>query len=79
MATNTSTTYTLHGQFRCYLGFILSIDVFSVRGFEQIVWTQSRFNKAPNLYVEIRLEQSVWCTRIVKRSATPTWDEEFPM
>jgi hypothetical protein len=62
-----------------HLDYILSVDVFSVKGVDQIVWTRSRFSKSPNLYVEIRLEQSVWCTRIVKRSVTPTWDEEFPM
>jgi len=62
-----------------HLDCILSVDVFSVKGVDQIVWTRSRFSKSPNLYVEIRMEQSVWCTRTVKRSVQPTWDEEFPM
>jgi hypothetical protein len=53
---------------------------YPVSSVDQIEWPKKLLqNKPPNVYVEIQLEQSVLRTRVVKRSMTPTWDEELPM
>jgi hypothetical protein len=53
---------------------------YSVSSVDKIEWPKKLFqNKPPNIYVEVQLEQSVLRTRVVKRSMTPTWDEELPM
>jgi hypothetical protein len=53
---------------------------YSVSTVDQIEWPKKLFrNKPPNLYVEVRLEQSVQRTRVIERSMTPTWNEELPL
>lgn len=51
-----------------------------VRCANQILWKPNIFNKkAPDLYVEIRLDQVVQRTRVIKRNLTPTWDEDLTL
>ncbi|KIM82890.1 hypothetical protein PILCRDRAFT_7772 [Piloderma croceum F 1598] len=54
--------------------------ILSVSSVDQIEWPKKLFrNKPPNLYVEVRLGQSVQRTRVIERSMTPTWNEELPL
>jgi hypothetical protein len=58
----------------------LTVYYYSVSTVDQIEWPKKLFrNKLPNLYVEVRLEQSVQCTRVIDRSMTPNWNEELPL
>jgi hypothetical protein len=61
--------------------FFLSINALSVGSIDRIVWPKKLFQKKPpNLYVKVRVGgQLVPPTRVVKRSATPAWNEEFPV
>jgi Ca2+-dependent lipid-binding protein len=43
-------------------------------------WSKSRSKKkSPNLYVEIKLEESVQKTEVIERNKAPSWNEEFKM
>jgi C2 domain len=56
----------------------LIVFCYSVSTVDQIGWPKKLFrNKPPNLYVEVRLGQSVQRTRVIERSMTPTWNEEL--
>ncbi|KIM73366.1 hypothetical protein PILCRDRAFT_728873 [Piloderma croceum F 1598] len=45
---------------------------------DRIVWPKKLFQKKPpNLYVEVQVGESVQHTRVVERSTTPAWNEEF--
>jgi hypothetical protein len=43
-----------------------------------IIWTRSRWKKPPNLYVEIKVEESAMqSTMIIKGNRAPLWKEKF--
>jgi hypothetical protein len=70
----------LLGQFCLLWGILLRSLCYPVSSVGQIEWPKKLFRKKPpNLYVEIRVEQSVMRTKVVNRSLTPTWDEELPL
>jgi hypothetical protein len=58
----------------------LTVFYYPVSSVDQIEWPKKLYrNKPPNLYVEVRLEQSVQHTRVIERSMTPTWNEQLPL
>jgi C2 domain len=69
------TSYTVSPLgYQCFL----SINTLSVGSIDGVVWPKKRFQKKPpNLYVEVQVEGSVQRTRVVERSSTPVWNEEF--
>ena len=82
-ATNsTSKAYILRGQFHLSSGILFRSLWFHypVSTVDQIEWPKKLFrNKPPNLYVEVRLGQSVQRTKVIERSMAPIWDEELPL
>ena len=69
------TSYTVSPLgYQCFL----SINTLSVGSIDGVVWPKKLFQKKPpNLYVEVQVEGSVQHTRVVERSTTPAWNEEF--
>ena len=83
MAPGSQRVYVLHGGLRHTLESIPEADTI-IRSVSSANMTVARLNlptkKCPNLYVEIRLEESaVQWTKVIKRKTTPIWNEEFHM
>lgn len=76
---STFKNYKLHGSYgsRSQLIQYLLMWLRLVDGVSEIVWAQGFFKKLPNLYVEIKVEESVQRTKTAKGARTPSWKEDF--